>query len=114
MATARRITDRGKKIKLAGDVKELKKYVREAWEVLEEAYKRGSRILVEGTQGTGLSIHHGQYPYVTSRDTTVSGCLAEAGIPPGRVRRVVMVCRSYPIRVKSPEGATSGHMSQEI
>ena len=65
MATARRITDRVKKITLAGDVKELRKYVREAWEVLEEAYKADSRILVEGTQGTGLSLYHGKYPYVT-------------------------------------------------
>jgi adenylosuccinate synthase len=114
MATARRIVDRGKKIKLAGDVKELKKYVREAWEVLEEAYKRGSRILVEGTQGTGLSLFHGQYPYVTSRDTTVSGCLSEAGISPSRVRKVIIVCRTYPIRVQNPDNGTSGKMWQEI
>ena len=53
-------------------------------------------------------------PYVTSRDTTVSGCLAETGIPPGKVRRVIMVCRTYPIRVESPVQGTSGPMSQEI
>ena len=51
---------------------------------------------------------------MTSRDTTVSGCIAEAGIPPSKVRRVVMVCRTYPIRVESPQGGTSGPMSQEI
>lgn len=61
-----------------------------------------------------LSLYHGEYPHVTSRDTTVAGCLAEAGIPPSRVRRVVMVCRTYPIRVQSPEGSTSGYMSQEL
>ena len=60
------------------------------------------------------SLYHGHYPFVTSRDTTVSGCLSEAGIPPRRVRRVVMVCRAYPIRVQSPAGGTSGPMSQEI
>jgi adenylosuccinate synthase len=47
---------------------------------LDEAFYRGKRALLEGTQGTGLSIYHGEYPYVTSRDTTVSGCLAESGI----------------------------------
>jgi adenylosuccinate synthase len=51
---------------------------------------------------------------VTSRDTTVSGCLADAGIPPSLVRRVVIVCRTYPIQVESPEGGWSGPMSQEI
>ena len=69
---------------------------------------------MEGTQGAGLSLYHGQYPYVTSRDTSVAGCLSEAGIPPSRVRRVVMVCRTYPIRVESPKSSTSGPMGIEI
>jgi adenylosuccinate synthase len=73
-----------------------------------------ARILVEGTQGTLLSLHHGHWPYVTSRDTTASGMLSEAGLPPTRVRRVIMVSRSYPIRVQSPEGGTSGPLPKEI
>jgi adenylosuccinate synthase len=96
-------------VRLARDEPLLAPYVRSAVDILEKAYAEGSRVLLEGTQGTGLSLHHGQYPYVTSRDTTVSGCLAEAGIPPGRVRRVLMVCRSYPIRV----GGNSGPMGIE-
>lgn len=116
LATARRITDRGKKdVKLAGDIKELGPFTRRsAWEVLEQAYSRGDKVLVEGTQGAGLSLYHGQYPYVTSRDTSVGGCLSEAGISPSRVRKIVMVCRTYPIRVQNPEGGTSGDLSQEI
>jgi adenylosuccinate synthase len=66
--------------------------------------------LLEGTQGTGLSLHHANWPYVTSRETTASGCLADAGIAPGRVRRVIMVTRTYPIRV----GGTSGPMKLPI
>jgi len=112
-ATARRIRGRGGKIKLAGDYKELHPYTRtSAWEELEKAYSAGWKVLVEGTQGTGLSIYHGWYPYVTSRDTTVAGCLSEAGISPSRVRKVVMICRTYPIRVQNPPGGTSGPMSQ--
>lgn len=113
-ATARKITDRGGKIKLAAEYKELHPYIRDVWEELEIAYSKGHKVLLEGTQGTGLSIHHGFYPYVTSRDTTVAGCLSEAGISPSRVRKVVMVCRTYPIRVQSPSQATSGPMSREI
>jgi adenylosuccinate synthase len=85
-ATARRIRERGGSIKLARDYKELQPYVRSVWEELEKAYSAGSKVLLEGTQGTGLSIYHGFYPYVTSRDTTVAGCLSEAGISPSRVR----------------------------
>jgi adenylosuccinate synthase len=113
-ATARKIRERGGKVKLAGDYRELHPYIRVAWEELEKAYSAGQKVLLEGTQGTALSIHHGSYPYVTSRDTTVAGCLSEAGISPSRVRKVVMVCRTYPIRVQDPPGGTSGPMSREI
>ena len=108
-AAARRILDRRKsEHTLAKDIPELSPFRRPIADELEEAYAKKRRILVEGTQGAGLSIYHGVYPYVTSRDTTVAGCLSEAGIPPIRVRRVVMVCRSYVIRVQSPKYGTSG------
>src|SRR5262249_2170192 len=116
-ATARRILDRGvKDVQFAQHVEKLKPYVRPAHDVIQDACRNGNHVLLEGTKGTALSLYHGSYPHVTSRDTTVSGCLAESGIPPGRVRRVLMVCRTYPIRVQSPdgEGKTSGPMSQEI
>lgn len=113
-ATARRIKERGGKVQLARDIRDLRPYIRETWSLLEEAYRNGERVLVEGTQGAGLSIYHGSYPHVTSRDTSVAGCLSEAGISPSRVRKVIMVCRTYPIRVESPMKATSGPMAREI
>jgi adenylosuccinate synthase len=116
-ATARRITGRVRSpggVRMAREVEELKPYIRDASEVLDAAFARGDRILLEGTQGSALSLYHSAYPYVTSRDTTVSGCLAEAGIPPSRVRKILMVCRSFPIRVENPAGGSSGPMSQEI
>lgn len=116
VATARKILGRGDKIyfdapvRLARDIPEFKQFLRCTKVELEKAYFRGDRILLEGTQGTDLSIHHGHYPHVTSRETTASGCLADAGIAPSRVRRVIMVTRTYPIRV----GGTSGEMMNEI
>lgn len=118
-AAARRIMGRSAKlvdtpVRLASEIKELAPYIRAAGDVLADAYSNGSKILLEGTQGTALSLFHGAYPNVTSRDTTVSGCLAEAGIPPARVNRVIMVCRTYPIRVGDGAAGTSGPMAQEI
>ncbi len=113
-ALSRRILSRDPETKLARAIPELAPFRCSALEVIRETLAKNGRICLEGTQGTGLSLYHGHYPYVTSRDTTVSGCLAEAGIPPGKVRRVVMVCRTYPIRVQNPESSTSGPMSQEI
>jgi adenylosuccinate synthase len=112
VATARRITKRGESIELARDIEALRPFIAPTHEKLADAYSAGCRILLEGTQGTGLSLYHGSYPHVTSRDTTAAGCLAEMGISPSRVRRVIMVCRTYPIRVQSPKGKTSGPMSQ--
>jgi adenylosuccinate synthase len=114
-AAARRIVDRGKRIKLAGDIPELAPFMHgESWEILEDAYSRGQKILVEGTQGIGLSLYHGDYPHVTSRDTSASGALSEAGVPASRVRKIIMVCRTFPIRVESPKTGDSGPMGQEI
>lgn len=116
-ATARRVTNRFRDenvCKLAKNVgpefSELKNYLGSTEKLLGKAYAEGKRILLEGTQGTGLSLFHGDYPSVTSRDTTVSGCLSEAGIGPHRVNRIIIVCRTYPIRV----GGKSGHLSKEI
>lgn len=116
-AAARRITNRfrdSRKCAFAKDLgpefRELKQYLGSTAERLELAYTNRERILLEGTQGTALSLFHGHYPSVTSRDTTVNGCLAEAGIGPRRINRIVLVCRTYPIRV----GGSSGSFSKEI
>jgi adenylosuccinate synthase len=113
-ASARKIMGRGGKtsprVRLAHQISELRPFIRESQAILERAFARGERVLLEGTQGTSLSLHHGKYPWVTSRETSVAGCLADAGVASTRVRRVIMVCRTYPIRVGGP----SGHMELEI
>lgn len=116
VATARKVLREiaARPVTLAKDSPELRPYLRETLGVLDDAFAKGFRVFLEGTQGTGLSLHHGSYPHVTSRDTTVGGCLGEAGIAPSRVRRIMMVCRTYPIRVESPKGNTSGPMSREL
>lgn len=111
-ATARRIM-RGDDVRLARDIPELNPYIRRTDEILEAAYAAGKRIMLEGTQGSGLSLYHGPYRFVTSRDTNVAGCLAEAGIAPARVRKVVMVVRSYPIRVAGNSGPLTTELSWE-
>jgi adenylosuccinate synthase len=115
-ATARKVmrTDARPAVRLAKDIPELRPYVRDTQVVLEDALSQGKHVFLEGTQGTGLSLHHGPFPYVTSRDTTVGACLSEAGIAPGRLRKAIMVCRTYPIRVQSPSSSTSGPMVREV
>jgi len=109
-ATARNIILRSaKKLNKAVKFEKLLRgYLGSAHYELERLFRRNAKVLLEGTQGAGLSLHHGFYPYVTSRDTTVSGCLAESGIAPKRVRQIIMVTRTYPIRVQNPKDRTSG------
>lgn len=65
----------------------------------------GDTIMLEGTQGSALSLYHGtEYPYVTSTDTNASGIASEAGIAPSDVGHVHLVARTFPIRVAGPSG----------
>lgn len=119
VASARKILNRAKEIhgppvRLARDVDELKPYIGDVRAKLDSLFRDGKRVLLEGTQGTLLSIHHGMYPHVTSRETSVAGCLADAGIAPRRVRKVIMVVRTYPIRVGHGSTGESGWMGREI
>lgn len=70
----------------------------------------GINVLIEGTQGSGLSLLHSHWPYCTSIDTNAAGIISEVGIAPSRVTDVLMVCRTFPIRV----AGNSGPMKYEI
>lgn len=66
-------------------------------------------VLLEGTQGTMLSIHTTPYyPFCTTRECTASGYLSECGFSPRDVRDIIGVIRSYPIRVHGNSGDTGG------
>ena len=74
-------------------------------DVLREALDRGERVIVEGTQGFGLSnLQAEDYPWATSRDTTAAAFVAEAGLSPLDVDEVVLVIRAFPIRVAGDSG----------
>ena len=79
-------------------------------EVLARWQDDGCNILIEGTQGSALSLLHSNWPYCTSVETNAAGIIAEVGIAPSRVTDVIMVCRTYPIRV----AGNSGPMKNEI
>lgn len=72
--------------------------------VLTFAHDPQALVMAEGTQGYALSLFHGNYPYVTSADATPASVLSECGLPVTRVSRVVVVLRTYPIRVGGPSG----------
>ncbi len=71
------------------------------WRVLDEARRRGRRILFEGAQGALLDVDHGTYPYVTSSNTLAGQAAAGSGIAPGAVGYVLGITKAYTTRVGS-------------
>jgi adenylosuccinate synthase len=74
-------------------------YAQPVWKVLEEARRRGRRILFEGAQGTLLDIDHGTYPYVTSSNTVSGQASAGTGMGPNSLGYVLGICKAYTTRV---------------
>jgi len=92
--------DRIKRIgKLAKDIPELKEFLCDVAMELNNAIDEGKKILIEGTQGFGLSLYHGTYPYVTTKDTTASAMLSDVGLGPKCVKDVIVVLKAYITRV---------------
>jgi adenylosuccinate synthase len=93
------------------DITSLNQYVKDTKSYLRKQLSRNERIIIEGTQGYGLSLLHSRYyPFVTSRDTTAAGFLSEVGLSPFDVDDIVLTIRAFPIRV----GGNSGPLTNEI
>lgn len=103
--------ERSESVKLAQHEPLLQPYIKPVVPFMREFLDQGKRIIIEGTQGFGLSLLHSQnYPYVTSRDTTASAFVSEAGLSPLDVDQIVLVLRAFPIRV----AGNSGDLPNEI
>jgi adenylosuccinate synthase len=114
-AQSRRVL-RGEDARLARDVIRehswISQYLTDVSDEVNSALDRENKVLIEGTQGFGLSLYHSDfYPRTTSRDTTAAGFLSEVGVSPLRVTEVVIVFRTLPIRVA---GQQAGPLKEEI
>lgn len=86
-------------LKLAKDIDSLKPYLTDVAGQINAVLDGDQMVLVEGTQGTFLSLWHGTYPFVTSKDVTASGICADIGLGPKKVDDVMVVFKSYVTRV---------------
>jgi adenylosuccinate synthase len=76
-------------------------YVKTVWQLLNDARKRGDRILFEGAQGSMLDVDHGTYPYVTSSNTVAGNAATGSGMGVGAVGYVLGITKAYTTRVGS-------------
>jgi len=97
--------------KLAREMDELENYITDVPKEVNEALDGGEDVFIEGSQGFGLSLYYGTYPYVTSKDTTASTAAADVGVGPTRIDEVIVVFKSYITRVGA--GPFKTEISQE-
>ena len=110
-AAVRRRISREKSVRLAKHEEILQEFLQPVVPFLRDNLSSGERVIIEGTQGFGLSLLHSKYyPYVTSRDTSAAAFISEAGLSPLDIDDVVLVLRAFPIRV----GGNSGPLPDEI
>ena len=91
--------------RLKNDLAEIADFVlsfaRPVWRDLDEAGRRGKRILFEGAQGVLLDVDHGTYPFVTSSNTVAGTTGAGSGTGPGSAGFVLGIVKAYTTRVGS-------------
>jgi len=101
----------------AGDVRLAEQYEglddfvtgRRVPEMLTQHGQRDESVIVEGTQGTLLSMNQSpHWPFSTSRDCVASSFLSSCGLPPSAANDVWAVFRTYPIRVGGYSGPMDG------
>ena len=108
-AVGRRVL-RDRDFRQAKDHPDLARFTTSVRRELASAIQRDNSVVVEGTQGFGLSLYHArEWPYRTSRDTTAHSFLGEVGLGV-RDFAVVMAVRTFPIRV----AGCSGTLDNEI
>ena len=98
-------------VKLARDFSTLQKLLTDVPLEVNTAIDEGKNVLIEGTQGTYLSLYHGTYPYCTSKDVTASAACSDVGVGPTKVDDVILVFKSYTTRVGA--GALPNELSWE-
>jgi len=98
-------------LKMAKDIESLSSYIKDVPDEINSALKNKEEVLVEGTQGTHLSLWHGTYPFVTSKDVTAAGICADVGLGPKSVNEVLIVFKAYLTRVGT--GPMPGELGAE-
>lgn len=69
--------------------------------LVNDAIRKGQRVMFEGAQGMLLDVDHGTYPFVTSSNTIVGGICTGLGVPPRAIDAVTAVVKAYTTRVGS-------------
>ncbi len=87
------------KNKLITQLQEIKPYIIDTVDFVNQALENGSLILAEGANGVHLDIDHGISPYITSSNTIAGAATTGLGIPASTITHVFGVVKAYTTRV---------------
>lgn len=103
-------------IKLESLIKELLYYaeifspfITDTTKLIWDSIANGKKIMLEGAQGSMLDIDHGTYPFVTSSNTSISGCLSGTGLNTRDINEVTGITKAYCTRVGNGAFPTELH-----
>ncbi|MEY8442478.1 adenylosuccinate synthase [Lactobacillaceae bacterium 24-114] len=78
---------------------ELKQYVTDTAQIVNDALDDGKKVLFEGAQGVMLDVDQGTYPYVTASNPIAGGVCTGVGVGPNKIDTIVGICKAYSTRV---------------
>lgn len=101
-----------RKARQAKDLPELAPFITDVSRDLAQACARGETVVVEGSQGTALSLGFSRdYPFCTSGNCTSTAALDDVGLHWKHVDEVVLVVKAVPSRVGN--GPLAGELTVE-
>lgn len=103
-----------RRLHLARDNERLKEFLSTINEYIVAELAAGHNVVVEGCQSYGLSNYHGEYPYVTSRCTTVGALLAQVGLGPKYLSKTILVPKAFPTRNQGGAGKLPNELPTEV
>ncbi|KAI0509270.1 adenylosuccinate synthetase [Xylaria bambusicola] len=87
----------------------LRPYIIDAVEYMKVAQEQKRSILVEGSQALMLDLDYGSYPFVTSSNCSIGGCVQGLTISPFNIKNIIGVVKAYTTRVGGGPFPTEQH-----
>jgi adenylosuccinate synthase len=100
-----------RRVRLAREVPELARYVTDVPLEIHTALQKKQSVLIEGSQGTFLSLYHGTYPYCTAKDVCAAALCSDVGVGPTAIDDVFIVFKAFVTRVG--EGPLNGQLPEQ-
>lgn len=91
-------------------------YVTDTVHYINDQYKAGKKILIEGANATLLDVDFGTYPFVTSSNPSIGGVLTGLGMAPTKLGAIIGVVKAYTTRVGEGPYPTElfGDLAEEL